>query len=381
MESRIDKRIKIFVLLEATLGGTRRHVTDLLMNLDVRKYDITYGYSTLRADVNFYRDLEKIKLREIKVIPFKIYRNIHPLYDLLALFRLVKVIRRERFDIVHTHSSKAGFLGRLAAKIAIPSVVTIYTPNSMAFHISRIYKYVERLASLFTDVTIAVTDSERKEIVANRIIPPSKVVTINSGVECTELGKSSKLRDELKIGPEKVVIISIGRLTRQKDPMTFFKSAKKVIENGVEEAHFVWIGSGEIKPEVESYLGGNNMTGRCALIDWRMDIPDLLSGADIFILTSIYESFGYVTCEAMACGLPVIATDVVGTRDLVMHERTGYLFPVGRTEDLSKAVLLLINDEKLRRQLGENGRKRIKEMFWLPRMVQETQWLYDKTIN
>jgi glycosyltransferase involved in cell wall biosynthesis len=141
---------------------------------------------------------------------------------------------------------------------------------------------------------------------------------------------------------------------------------------------FVWIGDGELRGIVERRIDECNLSEQVHLLGWRMDVDELMSDADIFLLTSIYESFGYVTCEAMACGLPVVATNITGTNSIVVNGETGYLENVGDYEGLSHKITILLDAQQKRCSMGEKGRQRIKQYFSIEGMIKQTEEVYKK---
>lgn len=375
------EKIKLLLILEASLGGTRKHVFDLLKYIELEQFDVTFCYSTVRADNNFFIELEEMRNRGIRFVEIPMYREISFIKDFISLIKIYKLIKKERFKIVHTHSSKAGFLGRIAAKLVSRKIITIYTPNSLSINISRVYKYIEKIAMLFTDRIIAVSESEKKEIIDAKIT--SNVEKINSGVEVFSTKNKNKIiQNELKLNDNTLIVVSVGRLTKQKDPLTFFMTVKDFINTyNSRSVFFVWIGDGELRSIVDVYIQAYGISNYCKILGWRTDVDELLWGADVFILTSIYESFGYVTCEAMSHFLPVIATNVVGTSDIVIDKECGFLVDVGDYKSISKNLNILIQNENLREEMGKKGNNRIREHFNVIDMVKNTERLYLKLLR
>ncbi|NWG72966.1 MAG: glycosyltransferase, partial [Parvularculaceae bacterium] len=160
----------LIIVLESTLGGTRKYCADLLQRIDLASYRVTYIYATARADRQFYADLPWMRERGITLVEIPMVREVRLLDDLRSFVALVRYFRKHPYDIVHAHSSKAGFLARLASKLARPSAKTVYQPHMMAFQISRWYLHLERFATLFTDLVIADSESERRAILEHGIV-------------------------------------------------------------------------------------------------------------------------------------------------------------------------------------------------------------------
>lgn len=369
-------RLKILILLEATLGGTRKYVVDLLRGIDKERFDVIFAYATERADAPFYKALEEFRCDgNIRLVELRMCRAVRPWRDAISFFRLLRLLWKERFDLIHCHSSKAGFLGRVASRLIYPRTPNVYSPNAMALNIHWVYKYLEKFAALFTDRIIAAIDSEKCEIVENRIIANDKIDIIHLGVEIPMGERSSRLRDELRLSPETLIVFNVGRCTQQKDPVTYFRTAK-VLAQRRNDFHFVWLGNGDLEGEVKSFIQSEKIGSLTTFLDNRPDTQVLMSGSDIFMFTSLYESFGYATCEAMSWGIPVVATDVVGTRSLVADKVTGFLAPAGDAEGLAEKTQRLFDDRTLRGKMGAEGKKRVEQFFSCKKMVQETQGLY-----
>lgn len=373
-------RLKILQVLEATLGGTRRHVTDLLLGLNKQKYEIHFAFSRLRADDLFAEELQRIQASGVRCFEIPMTRKIRPVSDLRSLWQLYRLARRERYDLVHTHSSKAGFLGRTAAKMARSGCRTLYTPNAIAVNLHPFYGWLERVAGLWTDAIIAVSESEREEIAACRLVPPSRLAMIFSGIDLTTYSPAEDkgtVRSELAVSAETLLIGAVGRLAAQKDPQTFVRTAEAVLRRHP-QACFVWVGEGELNEAALSLARTLGVEDRIRFVGFRRDVPQFLRSLDIFVLTSTYESFGYVTCEAMALGKPVVATAARGTRDLIVPGTTGFLTPLHDVAALSDAICTLIEDPDLRRRMGSEGRRRAEEVFNVSIMVKQTEDLYDR---
>ena len=374
-------KIKILIVLEATLGGTRKHVIDLLSNINLNLFEITFCYSTRRADINFFNDIEVIKYRGIRCVEISMTREISIIKDIKSFLDIYLLIKKGQFNIVHAHSSKAGFLGRITAKLASKNIKTIYTPHSLPINLNKFYKYLEKMAVPFTDKIIAVSDSEKKEIIASKLT--SKIEKINSGVNIFQTKSSNKIiHKEFNFDEKSLIVISVGRLTKQKDPLTFFYAANEyLIKYKQNFVYFIWVGDGELRPEVSNFINNNGLKDFCKILGWCTNVDELLWCADIFVLTSVYESFGYVTCEAMSHFLPIIATKVVGTTDIVINNESGFLTEIGDYKAISNYIYSLVDDPQLRKNMGDYGNKQIKENFNVNNMVKKTEELYSSIMK
>jgi glycosyltransferase involved in cell wall biosynthesis len=296
------------------------------------------------------------------------------------LYRLVKT---QRFDLIHGHSSKAGFLGRIAAKLANAHAVTVYSPHAIAISANRAYQPLERLAGLFTDAILAVSRSERDELEGYHLVSPPKLHYVTAGIDVpgfARFPRDPEFRRRIGVPDGALLIGSAGRIARQKDPVTFLQAAARLCPHE-ELVYFAWAGEGEMRRECEQLARALGIEDRVRFVGYCSDVRPFLASLDIFALTSRYESFGYVTCEAMAMGLPVVATNVAGSNELVRHEATGYLVDVGDAEGCAQRLRTLIKNSFLRRAMAEAGRKRVSDYYGVDRMVRQVETLYQELLG
>jgi len=316
-------------------------------------------------------------------------REVRPNRDLAALIDLARLIGRVRPDIVHTHSSKAGIVGRLAARLAgVRSIV--HSIHGFGFHdgqpapVRRAFIAAERCAGRVTHRFIAVSRANREAGVGLGIFERERCEVIRSGIELAKFREGSKrpgtLRRELGLGESEPLVGMIACLKPQKAPLDFVEVARRVL---AEEpcATFVLAGDGELRPEVERAAaevpGGR---GRIRLLGWRRDAPAILADLDVLLLTSRWEGLPRVVPEAMAAGKPVVATAVDGTPEAVEDGLSGYLTPPGDTRAMAARVLALLRDRTLRSRMGEAGARRAGE--WdIDEMVRAQERLYDALLE
>jgi glycosyltransferase involved in cell wall biosynthesis len=375
------KRCEVLHVLEASLGGTGRHVIDLLTAFNGDPdFRLTLAYSKVRSDQRFETALQQLPPGSARLIELPMVRQLAPLRDLNAVASLCRLIRREHFDIIHAHSSKAGGLARVAARISLRSVATVYTPHSIAVRLGSRYWLLEKCLACLTDALVAVSPSEKAELTRYHLVPASKVHTITLGIDTDALSKEScaplQLIPTSSSGTEKPLLVgTVGRLCAQKDPITFVRTAE-IVTRQISNVHFVWIGDGELKEAVTREINQRHLSSAVSLIPFRPDIAAVMRSLDVFVLLSQYESFGYVTCEAMAAGLPVVATDTAGSADLVAPDVSGFLVPTGSPAKAAEAVLHLLKDQTLRQTMGQAGRNRAEGSFNMVSMAQQLRTLY-----
>ncbi len=325
---------------------------------------------------------------KVRFVP-SLVRAVRPARDLAALSALVRIFREERPDIVHTHSSKAGILGRLAARRArVPKVV--HTIHGYGFHAAqpwaqyRTFLALERLAARFTDHFIAVSRANLEEGLALGLFTPGKVSLIRSGISLREFGGASRgpggpvlrggLRQELGLPEDAPLVGMVACLKPQKSPLTFIEVAARVARE-VPGAFFVVAGDGEQRPAVERRRAELGLEGRLRLLGWRRDIPNVMASLDVLLHTSLWEGLPRVLPEAIASGVPIVATSVDGTSDILEDGSTGIVCAPGDIEGLAGGVRRLLLDRDLGRVLAGRARVVLRE-FDIDEMVRSQERLY-----
>ncbi len=378
------QRTKIFHLVEATQVGVRQHVVTLLSRLNPDRYELTLGYSPRRADALFWEALPKLKARGVKTVELDMVREINPLRDFLALRKLLSEFHRNRYDIVQTHSAKAGFLGRLAARRAGVPVV-IHRPAAWSFLATRspvlrhTYVQLERHAARWTDAIICVSRQERELGLKNRIAPVEKFTVIPNGIDVAGVtGDRARARRALGLPPDAIVLGTITRLTYQKDPLGLIAALAPLLRQQ-SNLTLVFVGSGPLERTAKSAAAHAGIARQVIFLGFRPDATQLLFGFDVFLLPSRYEGLSYAMLEAMAAGLPIITT-AGGNQDAVTDGANGFIVPVGNHAGLRTVAARLANDATLRRQMGDRARQRVND-FTVERQVEQTAALYDRLLK
>jgi glycosyltransferase involved in cell wall biosynthesis len=310
-------------------------------------------------------------------------REVNPIKDLLALIRLISFIRRGGYTIVHTNSSKAGILGRWAAYLAgVPIIV--HTVHGWGHHdrqhplVRRLYIVLEQVTQRITDRLVVVSPRNIQKGLADGIATPSKYVTIRSGIELDRFRHPVRPREavwtELGIPPGAVVVGTVTRLSPQKAPLDFVTVAAQVAAQR-QDVHFVLVGDGPLRPDVEAQVSTLGLTERVHLTGLRCDVPDLMHSFDVFALTSLWEGLPRVLPQAMAAGLPIVATAVDGNAEAVADGVNGTLTPPGDPRAMATALLELLEAPALSKSMGEAGRAKAGE-FDVRKMVSDIADLY-----
>ncbi len=378
-----SRPLRVLEVMEATIGGTKRHLLALVRGLDRASFDVEVAAPLVRSeafdDVSFSDEVRAAGVRQ-HYVPMK--RAISPASDLVSFRRLLGLMLRGRYDVVHTHSSKAGFLGRFAAKAARVPIV-VHTPHGFYFlnqpggRKRAFYLNLERSASLATDCLIALSATELSEAIDNRIVPPHKTVLIENGIQVPEprpLETIAAVRAKLAPGASHIVG-TVARITPQKGPLDFVRMAR-ALADAMPGVQLLWCGDGEMRSEVEALARELKVDNRLSFLGFRTDVLDVMAAMDAFILTSYWEGLPYTVLDAMALGKPVVATAAVGTRDIVQDGQTGLLTPVGEPEAAAKAVLRVLSSPGEALAMGQAGREVILRRFSQEAMVKRTGQLY-----
>ena len=331
----------------------------------------------------------EVRAQGVKVIALPtMVRSIRPLKDFRALLSLVWLILKVKPDIVHTHSSKAGILGRLAAKIAgVPYI--IHTPHGHVFYghfgvfASKVFLWIERIFSKFTDRMVALTDGEKRDYVKLSVCPPEKLFKIHSGVDLKQFiqlnGNSVEKKRSLGLGHNGTVIGFVGWLLPIKGPEYLLKAMAHIWPDHP-TASLVIVGKGALDVDLRAQALRMNANGRVKFLGWREDIHEIMPVFDLLVLPSLNEGMGRVLVEAMAAGKPVVASEVGGIPDLVKHGETGYLVRPADEKALANGIKKILNDSERAKQMGQRGKEYCRQ-FSLEAMIEKLDDLYSGLIG
>jgi glycosyltransferase involved in cell wall biosynthesis len=362
-------KIRLTLLMEATIGGTREHLRQLTENLDRSKFQITVICSNFRTS-DFDADIKSMEALGIEVVVLPMRREISVTRDLSHVFRLVRYFLEHPCDVLHTHCSKAGFLGRIAGAIAgVPKV--IHTPHTLAFQApgcSRfrqwVYRIMERFAAEYTDRLIALSEEQKRRFVSEGLKHESRIDVIYNGVEIplSDPGLVNTLRSEFGIGKNEKIVGFVGRLTEQKGLGKLLRIAKQVCTED-EQVTFLLLGDGDQRLNLQTELNAAGLKKRVRLLGHQVDIMPFYSIFDLLLMTSHYEGLPYAVLEAMSAATPVVAFDLPELRPAVVDEQTGMLVPFGDCSKAAEIVLHLLDDEERRLALGSSALHLIQEAF------------------
>jgi glycosyltransferase involved in cell wall biosynthesis len=344
-------------VLEALGGGTSRHLIDVVSHTP----DVRHEVAVPRRRVGWLSDDSAVeRLGEAGARVHLVEMRRYPLHprNAIALGAVRRLLASRRPDIVHGHSAVGGVLARVAA-LGQPAPV-VYTPNGL--HPGRLALAVERRLGRVTDRLLAVSESEGRLAVDLGIVPSQRLVIIPNGIDLEQLVEPFDLRERLGLGPRVPLVGTLGRLVPQKAPQDFIRACRLIADVRA-DAHFVQIGTGVLLPEVERAVVDAGLAARFHRMDDFDAAAGVLGQLDVYVLASRYEGGPYTPLEAMRAGSPVVLTDVVGSRDVLVDGESGLLVPPADPPAMARAVLALLEDAGARRRLAAGGRQRLEERF------------------
>ncbi len=377
----------LHLITRLIVGGAQENTLDTAAGLNPARYRVeVLSGSQTGSEGNL---MEEARSRGIDLaIQDSLVREVSPVRDLQAISELVRRMRTRRYSLVHTHSSKAGVLGRIAARRAgVPRIV--HTVHGWSFHdwmpgaVRQLYIHVERYAAGFTDRMVAVSEKDIHKGLANGIGRPEQYVLIRSGVDLAAFDPDSHdgpaVRAELGIPSDAPVLGNAGRFSRQKNPLDWVRTAGLVARE-VPEAWFLLVGDGPLRDAVEDALGREGIRDRTVLTGLRRDIPRLMAAIDLFLLTSLWEGLPRVLPQAMSMGIPVVAYETDGATDAVRQGTTGYLVEPGRFDEAASHCISLLRNPSARKEMGARGRE-LSRGFGVEGMIADIEEMYESLLN
>jgi glycosyltransferase involved in cell wall biosynthesis len=329
--------------------------------------DVLAGYDDvmeIEGDLLEFAQRLRVKVTIIK----NMRRKISLWDDFISFLKIYFYIKKGKYDIVHTHSSKAGVLGRVAARIAGVKVI-VHTVHGWSFNDSmtrvkkNIYVCLERLLVKITSKLVVVTKMDITKGIENKIGSNSCYELIRSGIDI-DFFKSGTVLPEfeelIKGSGAEVVIGTVGRLSQQKAPLDFVRMADFIVSKN-QKVRFVMVGDGILREDVENEISRRKLGEYIFILGKSDNIPALLAGLDIFVLTSHWEGLPRVIPEAMAAGVPVISTSVDGAAEIIEHGVNGFLVETGDMEQMAQFCLDLIRDRELGKSLSIGGLKTVND--------------------
>jgi glycosyltransferase involved in cell wall biosynthesis len=363
-------------------GGVGVYTRRLIQALDKQRYQITAiclaaGSDELAAELS--------RLPNVSAFSIPMKDSIDPFSDLHVYARIARIVRDSRPGLIHAHTSKPGFLTRLAA--VGTGIPVIYQPANFAFHdgtprlLALGYASLEGLMARFaTERIIAVCQGERELARRYSVGTDDMFTIIHSGIEVGDFNLDVdrvRVRSGFGIPPDARLVGSVARLTEAKAPQDFIRSAA-IVHDRNPSVHFLWVGDGPLEPAARALVAAKGLQDVFHFAGHRNDIPAVLQALDCFVLSSHWEGFSIAMLEAMAAGLPIVCTRVMGAAEAICDNETGYLVAIGDVPSMAEAVLRLCGDPVLSRRMGLAAQTRAYEKFTYSGMLTRIDALYQE---
>lgn len=388
----IQGKLKVLrIIARLNVGGPAIHTILLTQALNNERFEsilVTGRVDDAEKDMIYLAGEKKV---DPLVIP-ELGRRIRPLKDLIAFWKIYRIIRRERPDIVHTHTAKAGALGRVAAVLAgVPVRIHtfhghIFESYFNGFYIG-VFLFIERTLAYFSRYIVVVSRAQKREIGERyKIAGPEKIRVVPLGLELEKFlsirSRNGKLRKELGIDDDVIAIGIVGRLVPVKNHRMFLESAGNLsaVSSDKVKIKYLIIGDGEERMALEAQAKELGIGKDALFCGWRENMADVYSDLDLVVLTSLNEGTPVALIEALAAGRPVVATDVGGVKDVVEDGANGYCVASGDAQAFALRMADLIRDPGKRSAFGVKGREMVRDRFSKERLVEDMTKLYEEAV-
>ena len=373
----MEKR-KIIFFAECA-GGVEEYLYLFLKRFNREKYE---KYLVVSYKYKDYEEKFKSICKNIYFIDVE--HEINPLKDIKAIIQFRKIIKKIKPDILYLHSSKAGGIGRLALwfnkKIRI-----VYNAHGWYFNAEisdikkKIYVIIEKILAKRTDKIINISKDEYESAIYNKIASNEKMCLIYNGIDFEKFEDANKYRtvtrQKYRISEDDILIGIVGRISEQKDPISSIRSFK-IVNESYPNTYIMFVGSGELEGQVKAYAEDYNINDKVIITGWDENVEKYIPAFDIAMLPSKWEGFGLAIIEYMACDKPIIASELGGIKDIIVDGKNGLLVKSNNQEDLSKKIIELIENKKLRNKLVNNN-KEYKFKYNIDNVVEKHVEIFD----
>ncbi len=363
------------------LDGPGKVVQGILRHLDRDAFEPSFISIIKRPESRYFPRITG-SLEEMN-IPFRCLDISKP-WDVAAPLRIAAFLRKQKADIAHTHLLRGNIYGRVAARLAgVKRVVSTVHSAQQWMQAHPLLEWgagaLDRLTVGSASVVVAVAEKTKEKVAQENGYNRCSVLVIPNGVDIDELksnsSKRGKARELMSVEEGRFVVGFVGRLDEEKNPLFMLEVMGKVFKER-SNAVFVVIGSGRLSEQVESRVRELGLGENVRLLGGRSDVYSLLCGLDAFFLPSLWEGLPISLCEAMATGLPCVATPVGGIPDMIEHGKSGFLFEPDNADEMADAIIRLADDRMLARSVGEAARETITMRFSAKHMARQYERLY-----
>ena len=373
--------VRVLHVLEATGGGTMRYMENIAEATLGSNITCGFAYGISRADSSLLPFLDRVKKRGWQTFTIEMGRAIAPASDVRALLQLRRAIKSFAPDILHCHSSKAGALGRAAGSTTLKRPIRLYSPHAVAAPLGGKYLMLEKLLTRFTDRFVAVSESERRQIIDLTLATDKPVDVIYPTINFEHFQPASRDEARTLLGFDSSPrVVAVGRLTAQKNPEAFVQIMKRV-RSIRPDVRGVWVGSGELEDEFHASIMANELQDAISIVPWVHDVRAYIAAADVLLSTARFESFGYVTAEAYAMQRPVVASNVTGTRDIMRKELAQWLFKPADYPRAAQLIIELIGEPVTAMCVANQGRNEMMRCFSTENMREALMYAYASALS
>ena len=380
-EGKAQKVRVLRIIARMNVGGPAVQVSGLMRGFDKELFDQELLTGFCAADEADYLEKVATDVRAIRIDGLG--RSIKPRADLTALFAIIKEIRHFRPDVIHTHTAKAGVVGRVASILSGNRSIRVHTFHGHLLHgyfgagKTKLVILIEKFLALFTDQLLAVGKKVQDDLIAAGIGDESKFAVMPPGLQLAKVPSKHEARLELGLDPNKIYCAFIGRITQIKRPDRFLDVVAEIKKRGT-ELNFIVAGAGEQLDYCQARSKAEDLP--VTFLGWREDIEVVLAAADFVILTSDNEGTPLSLIQAGMVGIPVVATNVGSTNEIVVDSQTGFLTDLS-VDKLAEAVTKLAEDSDLRAKMGAVGKDYTLARYGVARLVKDHQDLYLKLLK
>lgn len=375
------KKIKVLHITQSVTGGILEYIKLFFSNIDNSRFELELicpPYSIMR---------EEVERLGFKVYVVDMKREINLINDYKSYVQIKKLLKEIKPDIIHTHSSKAGVIGRLASyNSGIPN---IYNSHGWSFSMNvseskkRFYAFIEKICAKYCNYIVNISEEEQKLALKYNICSENKMKVIFNGIDINKYNidfDRNKILNKLNIPKDSYIVGMVGRLTKQKSPETFIEIALW-LKDRIKNSHFILVGDGELRDDLEEMIAKLNIKDKVTITGWTNEVNKLISIFDIGILTSKWEGFGLVLAEYMAARKPIVATNIGGIPNVIQDKYNGELVDTNDINAFCDSIIKIKNNDGLRKTYIENGYRVVSENFTIDRVVQEHEKLYLKLLK
>jgi glycosyltransferase involved in cell wall biosynthesis len=375
------------------LSGQQEDTLNTVYNLDQERFQVSLAAKLTGGpqglDNVLTREARRVQHLALHDIPY-IRRMPLPWFDLLTLVALYRLTKAERYDIVHTHATKIGFLGRIAARLAGVPII-LHSVHGWAFNypaaprlLIQVFTLMERFAARFTDRIVTLTETLTDDALEVGVGRRDQYAVIFSGIDLDEFRSvqvdAQKKRAELGLPAHGPIVGTVTIMNNHKAVDDIVRAAPKVLE-AVPGAHFLLVGDGELMPKVRALVQELNLEGEVTLPGLRRDVPELLAIMDVFAHMAWYEILPRAILQSLATGTPVVVAQTGSIEEIIEDGENGILVPTHDPDSLAEALIKLLRQPELRQEMGQVARESVAAHFTVEAMVRSHEALYNELIE